>query len=929
MAIFATQTMNLRYKGKAKYILTGVVLLLIAVVTLYGGTNRLHSGYFHNTLTANDTIPKKKRTARKSQPKDTALLQKDTAHLKNKPADSFSIKRADTLERTITDTPVVVIDTFLIKTSKDSLDAPVTYHADDSMVLDVPSNKIILYGKKTSVKYIDNNLEAPHIEFDQKSNLVSAYFVKDSTGKVISFPTFKQGDFVSVSDSIIFDMKSGKGLTKGTYTKQDEMFVYGDKIKKTDANTFYAYRGRFTTCNLDTPHFSFVSKKIKFINKKMAFTGPVHPEIEGIPLPITLPFGIFPLSQGRHSGLLAPTFTANERLGLALEGIGYYKILSKNWDAVARGTLYSYGGWTATISPRYYKRYHYQGNITLNIQHLRDLDKSGDRGFNITWTHAADTKARPGVTFSANVNAGSSKFNQSVPGNPQRNLQNSLHSSITYAKVWKDKPYNLSLSANHNQNTNTKRIDLTLPTVAFNVNTLYPFRRKEVIGEYKWFENIGIALNSNVNSLTYFYDTASNIGKQLIDKWQWGASHSVPISLSLPPIGPFQLSPSVSYQEYWYQNKVVKTWNNNTKKIDTAVSKSFYAAREMSFGFSGTTRIFGMITFGKKSKVQAIRHEIRPNFGFSYHPDMNGKDHYTLQIDSTAKYFSRPSIYDGNINSAFSEGRSGSINFGIDNIIQMKVKNKKDTGEAAIKKITLLDGLSINSGYDFLRDSFKLQPFRIDARTNLFEKFNITISGLVNPYLTDSFGRFVDKLVWNKKALSLGKLTTGSIALSANFKGGDKNEKLPTNNPANQQQLNPATGQPLDEYQQEAAYIGKNTNQFANFNIPWSISLSYSLNYLWQPNALATYKPITQNLTFNGTLNLTKKWQIGGSGFYNITTKKLGGVSLNLSREMHCWQMSITLSPVGPSRFFSININPKSNILRDLKVNRTRYFYDF
>ena len=189
------------------------------------------------------------------------------------------------------------------------------------------------------------------------------------------------------------------------------MYVYGQTIKKVDDDVFYALRGRFTTCNLDTPHFAFVSNKIKFIRNKMAFTGPVHAEFEGVPIPIPFPFGIYPLTQGRHSGLLAPSFNANDQFGLSLEGLGYYKIFSPVWDAVFRGTLYSYGGWSASVNPRYYKRYQYRGNLGLDFQKFKPLDEPSNQTMNIRWTHSMDSKARPGVTFSANVNAGSSKYN--------------------------------------------------------------------------------------------------------------------------------------------------------------------------------------------------------------------------------------------------------------------------------------------------------------------------------------------------------------------------------------------------------------------------------------------------------------------------------------------------------------------------------------
>jgi len=898
--------MNQRNKGKAKYISVLVLTGLLFTLTMNCSAGGFTAGDFHSYLTT-DTVPLNKPDSQKLKISNAA----ETIELKKNP-----------------DTTIIPkTDTFSFRTSKDALDAPVFYHADDSMVMDIPAKTIILYGKQTSVKYIDNELYAPRIEFDQRTNLVSAYLVKDSNGNVVSYPLFNQADFKTQSDSIRFNMKTGKGLTKGTYTQQGELFVYGERIKKVDNDIFYAFRGRFTTCNLDTPHFAFVSKKIKFINKKMAVTGPVHPEFENVPVPVVLPFGIYPLQTGRRSGILAPTFTANEQLGLALEGLGYYKVMSDMWDVVLRGTIYSYGGWTANLSPRYYKRYRYQGTMTVDIQRLRDLDRSGARNFNVRWNHSSDSKARPGVTFNASLNAGSSGFNSSVPNSPQRNFQNQLNSSITYSKIWKDKPFNLNVSGNHNQNTNSKQVNINLPDIGFNVNTLYPFRRKEVIGQYKWFENIGIALNTNVRSLSSFYDTLGNFFGEFTRNYQWGAAHNVPITLSLPQIGNFQVAPNISYQEKWYQERFARSWNPVDKKIDTSIKKGFFTAREMSFGMGISTRIFGMFTFKKNSKVQAIRHEIRPTLSASYKPDMNKQFWYTAQTDTFGNK-GRYSYYERSVFGAFGEGRFGGLSFGIDNNIQMKLLSKKDTSAAGIKKITLIDGFSINSGYNFLQDSFQLSPFNINMRTNLFEKISISASAVVVPYLTGSNGEFIDKLVWNRK-VALGKLTSANIAIQSQFHGGDKDEKLPVNNQMNSQ-LNSVSGLPLNEYQQEAAYISNNPGEFANFNIPWSISFSYAFTYNRIPNGLGTGYTgfFSQNVSWTGSLNLTPKWQIGVNGSYNITLKDLGMISMYLSREMHCWQMAINISPVGRYRSFNISISPKSGLLRDLKINRTRYFYD-
>jgi hypothetical protein len=924
MIIFAITAMNYYNKGKAKYILASVMLALFISQTIGSTVNTPIFSEFYKILTS-DTVPS--NLQKQFKPEKKGL---------NSSLDTIPSNRGDSSNRVDTLTSLS-IDTLLVKSSKDSLQAPVAYHADDSMIFDVPSKKILLYGKQSNIKFSDNELKAPGIEFDQRTNLVTAYLKKDTAGKVISFPTFNQGDLTTVSDTIAFNMKTGKGLTKGTYTKQNEMFVYAVKIKKVDSASFFAYKARFTTCNLDTPHFSFVSKKIKFITKKFAVTGPVHPEFEGVPVPIILPFGLFPISQGRHSGLLAPAFNSNDQFGLSLSGLGYYKVINDYWDVTTRGTVYSYGGYSFNISPRYFKRYHQQGNFSFDYQHFKtnfkgDPDFSTNNSFNVRWTHSLDTKSRPGVSFNANVNAGSSKFNSQVPNNPTRNFSNQLNSSIAYAKVWKDKPFNISINANHSQNTNLKIINVTLPDVSFNLNTLYPLRRKEVIGNYSWYENIGIALNSNVKSLTYFSDDTTvsklNIGKQIFNNLQWGGTHSIPISLSLPQMGALQISPSVSYTEKWYQQKFIRSWNSTTHKVDTAIDKSFYTARDMSFGIGMSSRVFGSYTFGKNSSVKAIRHEIRPSVSVNYKPNMNGKYFYTSQLD-TAGNVGRFNVFDNSIYGGFGEGKFGGLSFNVDNNIQMKMRDKNDTALDAVKKVSLIDGLNLGGSYNFLADSFQLSVFNVGARSNLFDKISITANASLDPYQVNARGDRINQLIWKQKIASLGRFVGGNISMSSQFQGGDKNKKK---KPVNQigQPYNPNTGMPLDEYQTEAAFIGNNPAEFTDFSIPWSFNFSYSLRFQRdrKPDYSGFYTNIYQDMNWNSTLSLTPKWQLGINGFYNISQKELGTLSVSIAREMHCWQMAVNVSPVGRYRFFNITISPKSSLLRDIKVNRTRYFYD-
>ena len=874
----------------------------------------------------NDTLPEVKN------------ISSDTLPLaKNLSSDTGSLKKADSLLKKDTSLNKETADTIHFRSAKNALEAPVAYTAEDSMVIDVPGKTVTLYGKKVTTNYKDNNLTGPIITFDEGSGDIIASIKRDSTGKVIAFPTFKQADFTSQSDSIRFNMKSGKGLTKSTYTQQGEMYVYAKVIKKVNPDVFFALRGRFTTCDLDTPHFAFISNKIEFINNKMAITGPVHPEVEGVPIPIYFPFGIFPLNQERHSGFLPPNFTVNQQKGLGLEGLGYYKVINQYWDIVVRSSIYSYGGWSLNFNPRYSKRYHYSGNLSFDIQHFNlnfkgDPDFQKNQSYHLTWSHSADTKSRPGVTFSANVNAGSSSYNAQVPNDATLNFQNQLTSSIAYSKTWQDKPFNLTITANHDQNTNLKLINVSLPTVGFNMTTVYPFRRKEAVGDLKWYENIGIGYSLNAQNRFSFYDTVQNksIFQQIRDTLQWGIHHSIPISLSLPSMGVFQLAPSVSYDETWYQNKVTRSWDSTRDTLNTKIQKGFYTARQMSFGLSVSTKIYGMITSkNKDAKIVAIRHQMTPTFGISYQPNFNRNNYYTVQIDSFGHKTALPYYsQSNNLYGPYTNGRFGGFNFGLENNLSMKVRNKKDTGQSAIKKISILDNLSINGSYNlFPVDFHHFSMISSSASTNLFNKINLTANANFNPYETNAFGLDTNILVWKAHPISLGRLTNASISLSSSFQGGNK--KTGEKAGVKPNELPPNAGYDQDQLNGDMAYIRNNPGEFADFNIPWSVNLSYSFALSKVFYFGSGFKSLfTQNLNFGGTLNLTPKWQMGINGYYNVSLGQLNPLSLSISRDLHCWQMSINMTPLGIYRYFSINISPKSPLLRDLKINRTRSFYN-
>jgi lipopolysaccharide assembly outer membrane protein LptD (OstA) len=900
--------MNNGCKISLKYLSALILTILFFCVTI--NSSALYSEKTsHRISDFQDTIPKKNLKT----PRDTVI--QDSAMLDTLPFHSDSAQQQ--------------IDTMHIPFSKDTLDAPISYSAQDSVVLDVPTKNITLYNKAVT-KYKEIDLQAYNIRMDQSNSLLLATYSRDTSGEMIGRPKMTQNDTKMESDSMVFNMKTQKGITVNSFTQSGEIYVMGSKIKKISKDDYYAFHGRFTTCNLDTPHFAFITNKMKLINKKMAITGPVHPEFEGVPIPIYIPFGYFPISNGRHSGFLPPTFDVSSQYGLGLTGLGYYKVLSDNFDVVFKANLYSYGGYNLYLMPEYKVRYRYSGRLNIVYQNTRILSNSGKspydefKTYNFQWSHVVDSKAHPGQNFSANVNLMSAKFNNYNITNPTAPYNNQINSSIAYSKTFSDGKYNLTVNVNHNQDNITGLVHINAPSIGFTAITIYPLAPKELIGTPKWYEKLGIGLNSSITGFTSFYDSAFSFG-HLLDTFQYGAQNNIPITLALPQLGFLQITPGVSYQNRILSTKYDYNWGKNgLQKVDTTSQKGIYVANSLQFSLGLSTAIYGTFqNFGKNSRVMGIRHTVRPTISFSYSPDLSENYYKNVQITSTGRYENR-SLYAGNVYNAFAPGTFGGMSFGVDNNIEMKVRSKTDTTAGANEKVKLIDGFGFNGSFNYLADSFRLSPIYFYLRSTLFKQVNISATTTLNPYQHDSLGIPINRYAWEGGGFNLGRIVGGNISISTSFKSKPKDTKKAEEDKKNLEEMMPMT---IDEQQAQLDYIRQNPGQFADFNVSWSVNVSFAFSFT---NTFVVNKYETQiasSLILNGDFNLTEKWKAGYNIYYDIKNRTLNTLTTFLSRDMHCWQLTINVTPVGYYRSFNITISPKSNILRDLRINRTRTFY--
>ena len=840
---------------------------------------------------------------------------KDSSYINIKTKQLYARRKADTIAKKGSK------DT-LVNSKKNALDAKVDYSASDSIRFDIKNKKSYLYNSAV-ISYQTLNIKSDFIELDFNLNTLTATGVPDSAGKEKGLPVFKDGEQSFKAKKIKYNFKTKKGLSNEVITKEGDSYLHGSTVKKMSDDITYIFKGKYTTCDLDHPHYHIDFAKAKVIPKNKIVSGPAYLVIEDVPTPIAIPFGFFPNKNGRHSGILLPKYGESANRGFFFEDLGYYWGINDYIDMEFRGDIYTRGSWGIKNTTRYKKRYKFDGSLSVSyafnkIGQENTPEFSSSKDFSIKWKHVQDPKSRPNSKFSADVNFQSGKYNQYNPVSTVDYLSNTFSSSISYSATLFQKVY-LSANLTHSQNTNTHRIDMSLPDINISVNRFYPLRRKTHIGEIKWYENIGVDYRVTVQNKISTYDSLL-FRAESIKQFQNGISHTLSISNPIKLFKFFTLTNSFSFNEKWYISSIRKSWRNDTLfahndtivgylKTDTVYG--FKAAHDFSLGSSLNTKLYGIIQF-KRGPLRAIRHVITPSVGFSYRPDF-GKDFWgyykTVQKDTLGRT-ERYSVFQNGIFGSPPTGKSGSLNFSISNNLEIKVRNRKDT-VTGTKKIVLIENFTISSSYDFALDSLKWSYLSLRGNTRLFKYINITYASLWDPYIIDSLGRRRNQFEWkvNKRLFRLDNTSWNfgaSLNLNPSFfkKGGNENPAPPT------------------------SYI-QNPDEI-NFKIPWNLNINYNLVYTSQYMALTdkTVKKVIQTLSFNGDLSLTPKWKIGVSSGYDFEQKKISYTSVSLYRDLHCWEMKFEWVPIGFRKSWNFVIRVKASVLQDLKIEKKKDFRD-
>lgn len=894
---------------------------------------------------------------------DTTAVQLDTLSPLTVTADSTQIDSLQTI-------------TLGVPISKDSVDATVSYKADGYMEIDVVNEKIHLHDN-AMVVYESITLKADHIELSWADGIVTAEGVpNDTTGVLEGLPEFSEGENTFIAERMRYNFETRKGIVYDVVTQENDIQVLGARSKfisappgDTTANDIiYSCDAIFTTCTHDPPHFGIRSSKQKVVANKQVIVGPSNLEIMGVPTPLWLPFGFFPLKQGRSTGLIFPrNYENSPQFGFGLQQIGWYFPLGDNFNLTVAGDVYLQGTWGIRTELDYRKRYGYNGSFSFRYDSRRTefvvdkLDANGDpmtttdgqqiresiferlNGIELRLTHNQDAAAHPMNRLSGSINFQTNDFQRRVNNDARSVGQNTINSNFSFSRNWQDKPMSMSVAFQHSQNTRTRTMDVDFPTFQFQTQALYPFRKKERIGPKRWYEDVTMRYTNDARANFSAPDTAF-FESRTLEEARYGMQQNVTAGTSFKLLKYFNLNPGLQYREVWYMANTsaseifdptleVVPLADGTTRVDTIDYGSyqfdtipgFASFRTYSANLSLTTQIFGTFRF-QNSRLRGLRHVIKPTVSVGYQPDYRNNSRYYNYLRDTIDYYN---VAEGEYFSRFRDGIYGappnqetqmSLNYSLTNIFEAKIFSRKDSTERNIK---IFDNIYINGNYNFAADTLKWSPISASGTTRLFKgattfSFNATFDPHVRIQTspTSSVFRRVDRTTWRDSGKPF-EFVDATFRFNTNltvkkiraiFQG--KEEEVVEQVDTQGNDLRPV---------EETDFL----SLFENFSFRHNLVMGI------RPltDQKDTFTVNTHSLEFRGSIALTPNWNVDiGSIGYDFARKEATYPYLGLRRDLHCWELGFNWAPTRNVYSFSLRVKPGS--LDFIKVPYQRNNYD-
>lgn len=912
-------------------------------------------------MMASPNMPFFKKKKKKAAADSTAVVDsvlRDSAG--NVVADTA---RMDSLQKAIWKHNQVVDDSIrldsIARKKSGGVDAPVTYSASDSLVYDAKNKVAHLYGS-AQVKYENMDLASDRISMDIDKSNVKAMGTADSTaeGGVKGKPVFKMGSDEYDTDTIKFNFKSKKALINNVYTEQQDGFLSGMRSKRDSSGVIYLQHGRYTTCDDPHPDFYISLSRAKVRPGKDVVFGPAYLVVCDVPMPFAIPYGFFPFTKSYSSGFIMPTYGDESDRGFYLRDGGYYFAINDKWDLKLLGEIYTKGSWGLSAASNYRKRYKYSGSFYFSYQDTKTGDKgmpdfTEQESFKLQWNHRQDSKANPYSSLSASVNFASTSYernNLNSLYNPQSMTQSTRTSSVNWSTNFSSIGMSLTATTNLSQNMRDSSLAVTLPDLNINIARFYPFRRKKMVGDERWYEKIALSYTGHVsNSISTKEDLLFK--SNLIKDWRNGWEHRIPVSANFTLFKYINISPNFNFTDRMYTNKVTKSWDEQ-KQVEVAdTTYGFHNVYNWNMSISASTKLYGFWVPNRKlfgDKIQAIRHVLSPTVSFSYAPDFGASrygywDTYQKTDANGNVSLVSYSPYQNSLFGVPGKGKQGSISLTLGNNLEMKVKSDKDS--TGFKKISLIDAFDINMSYN---TAAKVRPWSdlgIDLRLKWWKNYTYSMHAVFatyayeldeqgNPYVgthtewgKGRFGRF--------QGMSQNfSFTLTPEKLKKLFGGGDDSDSDSSRNRDDDEGVDTNIETNIDDDMEAGKHGAKkkggkaktDDDGYMAFNMPWSLSVGYGITMRedtrrekFNESTMRYPYKFTQTLNFSGNVRISDGWNISFSSGYDFENKAMSMTTASLQRDLHCFNMScsVVLAPYTSYNFtFRCNASTLTDALK-------------
>lgn len=911
-----------------------IALLLFVFVFVMADVNNFYS-YAKQQASLRDTLRVGDST--QSHRTDTAKTQRT-----NNTKDTLTL---DSLQLAIQKHNQIIDDSIrldsLNRRKSKGIDAPVEYTADDSLIYDAKTKTAHLFGSST-VKYENMDLKSEKIRMSLDSNIVHATgAIKDTATKALEgTPVFKLGQDSYESDTMAFNFKTKKGLINNVYTQQEDGFLRSERSKRDSSGVVYMEHGRYTTCDKPHPDFYIALSRGKVRPGKDVVFGPAYLVVADVPLPLAVPYGFFPFTKSYSSGFIMPTYGDEMDRGFYLRDGGYYFAISDKIDLKVLGEIYTKGSWGITLASNYNKRYRFNGSVLLSYQDSKTGDKglpdfSRQQSYKVQWSHRQDQKANPFSSLSASVNFASSSYernNLTSLYNPQSLTQSTRTSSVSWSTTFSSIGMSLSSSANLSQNMRDSSIAMTLPDLNISISRFYPFKRKYLVGDERWYEKISMSYTGRFsNSITTKEDKLFK--SNLIKDWKNGFQHDIPISANFTLFNYLNVNPSFNFTDRMYSSKVKKSWNDRTQTEETDTIYGFNNVYNWSLNLGVSTKLYGRFIPNRKifgDKVQAIRHVITPSVSFSYAPDFGSRrygyyDYYQKTDADGNVSLVGYSPYQNGMYSVPGRGRSGNISVDLGNNIEMKVKSDKDS--TGIKKISIIDELGLQMSYNMAAKEKPLSDLNMRIRLKWWKNYTFNMNARFASYAYDvdekgipyesnrtewgmgRFGRFQgmsQNISYTLTPEKIKKLFGGKSEETDNKQRNKDDEEGPDTDIDTNLDKDMIDAQRGAKRKKGGEMAETDDDGYMPFKLPWSITFGYGITMSedrtvskFNYNTMRYPYKFTQTLNVSGNVRLSDGWNISFSSGYDFENKALSMTTASLQRDLHCFNMScsVVLAP--------------------------------